>query len=282
MADVDLLIHPADGDTAVAILLAQSYHDAGTSWKHQGFEPVSAERRAILGEHADNPIKVDLHQRICERLPLTPTDLTDVIYPPHAQPGLNTYPRAAALLAHVLAHAAGSMTHRCLRLIQLCDIARLARKMTAADWEDLARLHGSGRRLWWAAPPLILSERHFAGSIPPEMLALLSRDCPRLLRAVAVRRTVSAFSYSYLYIDPVPGLIWARSPGEAVHYLLRRVFPGKAHLAEMQRAVKTGPWSAEPRWHTQSQARRILQWLALRPTRTASLQPVRAALARAQ
>ncbi len=281
MADVDLLIHPADGETAVAVLLALSYCDAGTTWKHQGFEPPGAERRAILGEHADNPIKVDLHQRICERLPLTPTDLTDVIYPPHVQPGLNTYPRAAALLAHVLAHAAGSMTHRCLRLIQLCDIARLARKMTHADWEDFVRLHGRGRRLWWAAPPLILSERYFAGTIPREILALLSRDCPSLLRAVAVRRTAAAVSYSYLYIDPVPGLIWTRSVSEALRYVLRQVFPGEAKLAQMQLAAKTGPWSDEPRWHTQSQARRVLQWLASRPTRTATLQPVRAALARA-
>ncbi len=140
MADIDLLVRPADTDTAVAVLLALSYRDAGTTWKHQGFEPPDAEPHAMFGEHADNPIKIDLHHKIRERLPLAPTDLTDIVFPPHARPGLNGYPRAAALMAHVLAHAAGSMTSRGLRLIQLCDIARLARRMSDADWEELVAL----------------------------------------------------------------------------------------------------------------------------------------------
>ena len=73
MADLDLLVRPADVETAVAVLLALSYRDAGTTWKHQGFDPpAGTEQRADLGEHADNPIKIDLHHRICERLPLTP------------------------------------------------------------------------------------------------------------------------------------------------------------------------------------------------------------------
>jgi Uncharacterised nucleotidyltransferase len=281
MADLDLLVRPADVDTAVAVLLALSYQDAGTTWKHQGFEPPQAERRAVLGEHADNPIKIDLHHRICERLPLTPTDLTDVIYPPHAQPGLNAYPRAAALMAHVLAHAAGSMTHRGLRLIQLCDIARLARSMTDGDWEELMNLHGGEQRLWWTAPPLLLTDRYFSATIPRATLAHLSRGCPWVLRTVAARRTLSQFSYSHLYIDPMPGIIWARSASQAIRYLLRRVFPGKEQLAQMHTAAKTGPLSEEPRWHQQSQARRVLQWLSSRPTRIETLQPVRAALGRA-
>src|SRR6185437_785561 len=171
MADLDLLVQPADLETAVAVLLALSYREAGTTWKHQGFDPPGTEQRADLGEHADNPIKIDLHHRICERLPLTPTDLTDLVFPPHAHPGLNGYPRAAALMAHLLAHAAGTMTHRGVRLIQLCDIARLARRMTEADWEDLTHLHGSDRRLWWAAPPLMLTARYFADVIPHEALS---------------------------------------------------------------------------------------------------------------
>lgn len=281
MADLDLLVHPSDAETAVAVLLALSYRDAGTTWKHQGFEPASAEPRAILGEHADNPIKIDLHDRISERLPLSPTDFTDLVYPPHAQPGLNAYPRAAALLAHLLAHAAGSMTHRGLRLIQLCDIERLARRMTGADWEDLERLHGKDRRLWWAAPPLMLTARHFPRAVPRDLLARLQRDCPWMLRQVVHRRTLADFSYSHLYIDPMPGVIWARSPAQVLRYLGSRVFPTREQRTQMQVVARTGPWSAEPGWHRQSQIRRILQWLSSRPTRTETLQPVRAALSRA-
>ncbi|MGB6486862.1 MAG: nucleotidyltransferase family protein [Steroidobacteraceae bacterium] len=281
MADVDLLVHPADAEIAVAVLLALSYHDAGTTWKHQGFEPPNAERRALLGEHADNPIKVDLHHRISERLPLTPTDLTDIVFPPHAQPGINAYPRAAALMAHVLAHAAGTMTHRGLRLIQLCDIARLARRMSDADWAELVRLHGGNQRLWWAAPPLLLTARYFPGAIPHDALARLERGCPWVLRRAAHRRKLADFSYSHLYVDPIPGIIWSRSPAQALRYVSSRVLPSREQRAQMQTAATTGPLSAEPQWHRQSQTRRILQWLSSRPTRTETLQPVRAALSRA-
>jgi Uncharacterised nucleotidyltransferase len=280
MADLDFLVRPADADTAVAVLLALSYRSAGTTWKHQAFDPPAAERSAMLGEHADNPIKVDLHHRISERLPLSPTDLTDIVFPPHAQPGLNAYPCAAALLAHVLAHAAGAMTHRGLRLIQLCDISRLARSLTVADWKELVRWHGAGRRLWWAAPPLTLTARYFPNSIPDDVLDRLGRGCPWTLRQAVHRRKLADFSYSHLYIDPIPGLIWTRSPAQALRYLGSRILPGGEQRAQMRVVSQSGPWSAEPRWHRQSQVRRILQWLSSRPTRTETLQPVRAALAR--
>ena len=280
MADLDLLTHPADVESAVAVLLALSYHDAGTTWKHQGFDPAAAERHAVLGEHADNPIKIDLHHRIVERLPLPVTDLTDIVYPRHGDPGVNPYPSLAALMTHLLAHTAGCMAHRGLRLIQLCDIARLAARMAGTDWETLAGLHGRARRLWWAAPPLMLTDRYFPGIIPREVLTDVRRDCPWLLRRVAARRTLSAFSYSHLYIDPIPGVIWARSASQALGYVVGRVFPSREQLAQMDVVAKTGPWDAEPRWHQQSQARRILQWLSSRPTRTETLQPIRAALGR--
>jgi hypothetical protein len=278
MADVDLLVRPTDVEAAVAVLLALDYRDAGTTWKHRGFDPADGERRAALGEHADNPIKIDLHHRICERLPLVPTDLTDLVYPPHAETGINGYPRATMLLAHMLAHAAGCMTHRSLRLIQLCDIARLASRLADTDWEEVLRLHAGRRRLWWAAPPLILTARYFPDRIPDGVLPELARGCPWVLRQITRRRTLADFSYSHLYIDPIPGVIWTRSALQAARYVASRVLPSREQRAQMEVAARTGPWAAEPLWHRQSQTRRILQWLTSRPTRTETLQPVRAAL----
>lgn len=280
MADLDLLTHPADAESAMAVLLALSYHDAGTTWKHQGFEPPGAERYSSLGEHADNPIKIDLHYRIAERLPLPVTDLTDIVYPQGGEAGLNPYPSPAALMTHLLAHTAGNMAHRGLRMIQLCDIARLAARMAGPDWEALAGLHGRKRRLWWAAPPLMLADRYFPDRIPREVLAHLERGCPWLLRRITTRRTLAAFSYSHLYIDPIPGVIWAQSATQAIRYVKHRVLPGEEQRQQMEVVARTGPWAAEPRWHTQSQVRRIVQWFTSRPARTETLQPIRAALAR--
>lgn len=280
MADVDLLVQPADRDIAVAVLLALSYRDAGTTWKHHGFEPSGAERRASLGEHADNPIKIDLHVRIAERLPMPAIDLTDLVYRGGGEPGLSNYPSTASLMAHVLAHTAGSMTHRGVRLIQLCDISRLAARMTAADWEELAGFHGREGRLWWAAAPLILTERYFPKTIPGEIIGRLEHGCPWLIRRVARHRTLTDFSYCHLYIDPIPGIVWARSPFQTWRYLLARAFPSREQLEQMELEARTEPWASEPDWYRASQSRRVLRWLSSRPTRTETMQPVRAALAR--
>lgn len=278
MADLDLLVHPDDVETAVAVLLALSYRDAGTTWKHQGFEPASAVRRSPLGEHADNPVKIDLHHRTCERLALTPADVTNLVRPQRNPPGLNPYPSLAALMAHVLVHTAGSMVHRGLRLIQLCDISRLARRMAAPDWEGLLAFNGRTRRLWWAAAPLILTARYFPKAIPEEIIRSLGRDCPWLIRRTSQRRSLTDFSYSHLYIDPIPGIVWARSPLQAARYLLARARPDQTQLAQLDLIAKTGPWASDPTWYELPQSRRIVRWLTSRPTRVETMQPVRAAL----
>lgn len=282
MADLDLLVHPSDLDTAAAVLLAVGYRDAGTTWKHRCFEPACAWKRAPLGEHADNPIKIELHARIAERLPLPVVDLTDLVYRERSQPGLNPYPSRASLMVHVLAHTAGSMANRGLRLIQLCDISRLAARMSRPDWQQLVGFDGRDDRLWWAAAPLILTERYFPGAIPPEVTRELEPRCPRLIRRVARRRTLTHFSYSHLYIDPIPGIVWARSARQMLSYLIARVRPREQQLAQLELTTRTEPWASDPRWYQQSQARRILEWLTSRPTRTEVMQPVRAALGRAR
>jgi hypothetical protein len=281
MADLDLLVHSRDLTEAVAVLLALSYRDAGTTWKHQAFDPPSADRRAALGEHTENPIKIDLHSRIGERLPLAFVNLTDLIYPTRPEPGLNPYPSAAALMLHLLAHTAGNMTNRGLRLVQLCDIARLARRMTVADWDELIGFDGREQRLWWAAAPLTLAARYFPASIPHEPIRRLARGCPWLLRQVSQRRTLAEFSFSHLYTDPIPGIVWTQSPAQMLRYLIARAWPDKELLAQRQVLARTEPWASDA-WCRQSQSRRIIRWLTSRPARIETLHPVRAALARAR
>lgn len=75
--------------------------------------------------------------RVGERLPWRITDITDFIMGPQQRPGLNAYASNAALMMHLLLHAAGSMPTKMLRLVQLHDIALLASRMTGQDWEEL-------------------------------------------------------------------------------------------------------------------------------------------------
>jgi hypothetical protein len=94
-----------------------------------------------LGEHADNYLKVELHARIAEKLPLRITDVTDSVYPRTPHPGLNAYPSNAALMIHLLIHAAGAMASRSLRLLHLHDIALVSSRMAGSDWDELVK-HG--------------------------------------------------------------------------------------------------------------------------------------------
>lgn len=278
MADLDLLVRPTELELAVAALLSLSYRSAGSTWKHHNFDPADAPPPAPLGEHADNPIKIELHSRVAERLPLPTTDITDLVYPSRAAPGINTYPSPASAMLHVLAHCAGSMVHRGLRLIQLCDIARLTRRMTDADWGEFLLFDRPDHRLWWAYAPLTMTRRYFPDSVPPEIVAPLRRGCPWLLRRVVTHRTLSEFSYSHLFIDPLAGVVWTRSPAQLVRYLAARAHPSKEQLAQLDLLSRTGPWASAPGWYAQSHPRRILHWLSSRPTRVETMQTVRAAL----
>lgn len=278
MADLDLLVRPTELELAVAALLSLSYRSAGSTWKHQTFNPADAPPPAPLGEHVDNPIKIELHSRVAELLPLPATDITDLVFPSMAAPGLHAYPSPASAMLHVLAHCAGSMVARGLRLIQLCDIARLARRMTDADWDAFLLFGMPGHRLWWAYAPLTMTRRYFPDSIPAEIVAPLKRSAPWLLRRIATHRTLSEFSYSHLFIDPIPGVVWTRSPAQLARYLAARAYPSKEQRAQFDLLSQTGPWASAPGWYAQSHPRRILQWLFSRPTRVETMQTVRAAL----
>lgn len=280
MADIDLLVSERALELATRLLTALGYRDAGTTWKHRAFEPMGGgSARTALGEHVDNPIKIDLHVRIAERLPLAERDFTELVRPARHDPGLNAYPTRGALMLHVLAHTAGSMVHRGVRLIQLEDIARLSSRMTTADWEALLDAHGRHGRLWWAAAPLLLTGRYRPLAAPADVLARLTRDCPKLLRTVARRRALTDFSYSHARIDPAPGIVWVRSTQELCKYLASRVRPSAEKLAQFELLARTGPWSAASEWYQQSQRRRAWRWLTTRPTRIEAMEPVKAALA---
>lgn len=278
MADIDLLVHGADLDRAIAVLLSLGYRDAGITWSNRNFDPPSANWRAALGEHAENPLKIDLHTRIAERLPLPETDITDLVYPRAAAPGVNPYPSLASLMVHLLTHTAGSMAHRGLRLVQLCDIARLATRMTGADWDALLGFDMPHHRLWWSFAPLTVVKRYFPESLQVEIIIRLQRGCPRLLRRVSRLKTLSEFSYSHPFVDPLAGFAWVRSPRQLLQYLAARALPSKEHLAEMKAVSKTEPWASEPQWYLQSHISRVIKCLKCRPTRIETMQPIRAAL----
>src|SRR5258708_38778288 len=69
MADVDLLVRPADAPRTAKMLESLGYAESFTTWKERAFTCGDEQEPAILGEHSTTGIKIELHERIGERLP---------------------------------------------------------------------------------------------------------------------------------------------------------------------------------------------------------------------
>jgi len=279
MADVDLLVQPQDAARTVRLIESLRYKEHRTNWKERAFSPLERHSAGPLGEHSNNDISIELHERICERLPLHLTDITRIVSPRSPESGVNGYPSRAALMIHLLLRVAGEMTMQSVRLVQLHDLALVGRRMTAADWDELLEWRSSGRGLWWALPPLKLTLRYYTLSVPARALRALESDCPWVLRRNVLRLTLSDVSFSHLCIDAFPGIEWTRSIREMLSYAASRIRPSAEHLAERAADAVCHDWAADNQWAALSQARRIARWLVSRQARPATMHVLRAALA---
>jgi Uncharacterised nucleotidyltransferase len=281
MADVDLLARDDDVQGTVRVLEACGFESTFTTWRNQFFESRSGGKSiaASLGENVDNPIKVELHTSIRERLPISEADITRFIFPhaPHA--GLNPYRSAASLMMHLLLHAAGNMRAHALRLIQLHDIARLAQRFGSSDWEELLTARPDGRSLWWAVPPLMLIARYYPAAIPGFVIAGLREDCPWLLARFARRQRLADVSWSDIRVHALPGIEWSRTPQEALRFAVSRIWPSRDDRFELRHFAAHHPGASEIPWYGISQGARIFRWVFSRPPRVQTLLSVRAALA---
>jgi hypothetical protein len=281
MADVDLLVHPRDAARAARLIESWGFRESRTSFKERAFAPLESHSAGALGEHSNNDITIELHERICERLPLNLNDIADAVFPREPQLGLNGYPSRAALMTHLLLHTAGEMTMKSVRLIQLHDLALVGRQMTESDWDELLQWYSSGLRLWWALPPLRLTLRYYALSVPTRALKALESECPWVLRRNARRRILSDVSFSHLWVDAFPGIEWSRSIREMLSYAASRIRRSAEQLAARAGSAVTQDWAADSQWSTLSQGRRIARWLTSRPIRPMTMHVLRATLAEA-
>jgi putative nucleotidyltransferase-like protein len=284
MADVDLLVRPADVERSSALLASLGFRQSGETWKERIFTPIDEQAPAAFGEHSNNSLKIELHERICERLPWCLTDASEFIFPSVPRAGLNAYSSNGSLMRHLLLHAAGSMAFQCLRILQLHDIALLSTRMSVADWEEItsasSRSAGSrGARMWWAFPPLELVSRYYPSRVPSRILEALREDCSYFLRVLAARKSLVDVSYSYLWVNAFPGIEWSQSISEFLAYAANRVRPNDRHMAQRKYVAATQAWAQQGNWSRMSQGRRIVRWLASRQTRPTIMHAISAAFA---
>ena len=158
----------------------------------------------------------------------------------------------AALMAHLLLHAASGFVFRELRLIQLHDVARLAPRLTQEDWQRILTWNP-----WWAFPSLVLAE-HYYGAIAPRIVMVRARECcPAILRRISSQQVLSDVSLSRLWVDAFPGLEWARSAREAASYIAHRVAPSTQLRSDRRRQLESEPGLSERDRARLTQRRRI-------------------------
>jgi len=278
MADVDLLVKATDKERTTRLLESLGFHEYFSSHRHSTFKRHDHAVNWALGEHADNGLKIELHEHIREALPLDTADVTEWIFPTPRRPGLNPYRSRAALMRHLLLHAAGSMANRALRLLQLHDLALLSARMTDRDWDEVLRQTTIDHGNRWALPPLHLLTRYYRGAVPGRVLTALTAECPRVVRGIVLRRTLSDVSFSRLRIDAFPGIEWSRSISEMARFVVNRVRPNGEALAIREHTAQTQLAASVTRWHHLSQSRRVLQWLISNPPRAFTMIAVRMAL----
>ena len=284
MADVDLLVAQCDSGRMTQLLLSLGYLDTSVTWKHRVFEPLehaiaaAPKAAASFGEHADGPIKIELHSRIAERLPLNTVDVSETVFPLAPHPGLNGYPSTMALFTHLLLHAAGAMVLRSMRLLQLHDLALLSARMQTDDWQQLLAQRRHSGALWWALPPSELLARYYPGSVPTGVLASLRSDCPRRIRAMSRRQTISDVSFAALRVEAFPGIAWSTSTAEKLRYVFNRVLPRRALVDARVADATQQAWAADNSWTQMSHARRILTWSFGHTPRPQPMHAVRCAL----
>jgi hypothetical protein len=277
MSDIDLLAQERDLERTARVLGRLGFRRTLVTARHQVFEPPQRHAPARLGEHTANDIKFELHGRIREPLPVDPVDITDSVFPREPHPGLNDYPSSAALMTHLLLHAAGLMTFRSVRLLHLHDISLVAAHMKAGDWSEVLGTSSDARSpAWWAYPVLQLAARYYS-CIPLRVLDEAKRCCPRALAHAYKPRTLSDVSYTHPWIYAFPGMDWAGSPGAKLRYALRRIRPDPEEMATRAALLQSEPRNVQSSWARLSQFRRILRWLTSRPERVETASAVRAA-----
>jgi hypothetical protein len=278
MADLDFLLDEPDLAAATRLLEAQGFHIELSYWKNLIFKP-HGKVFGGLGEHCDHPIKIELHWRIRERLPLEMTDISELIFPASSRPGINSYPSRAALLMHLVLHAAGAMANREMRLLHLHDLALVCGTMREQDWEEVLRQgQPPGQGPWWFLPPLQVARRYYPDIVPGPVLSRLQGGCPARLSRIAARRSLTDFSLSSVWIHAFPGIEWSRSVAESIRYMLGRVRPN-AEARAIRNDTASAPWASDNRWSGLSQKARIVRWMTSRPTRPATMYVMRATLA---
>jgi hypothetical protein len=220
MADLDLLIQAGDLPRADETLGALGYLAENHSAKPNFVRPENRYVVCFDADHPDNPRRIEIHTRLQDEFRSSTIDWTDRAWHKSSTGAAGTAPREiapAVLFAHLLSHTSRDMMTCRVRLIQLYDIALVARRLTRdAGWSDFD-VPEDAATMRFLYPALAVTRRYFACDIPDAFFLRVARATPPRLRAWCDGQTlwdVSWLGGNHLGVLKTLAL-WALSSREA-------------------------------------------------------------------
>ena len=196
MADIDLLIDLTDEKEEERILTSLGYHllsDTSINKTYISDDSISS----IVGEHPDNPIKIELHTRVFCKTNQEQYDFTELMWQNSSRGFLKLNsiktPSKAMLLLHVLLHASCHQYEGTLRAIQLHDIFIISRIFDDYDWlafEEQVDTLGCGKMIYL---PLFLCAVYFEISVPESTMNMINVKTPTRLKRLKNSYSLSEF-----------------------------------------------------------------------------------------
>jgi len=249
MADLDLLIRPADFESATRLLAQLGYERDVTHWKHTEF--VKPNNRRVVSktcEHPDNPRTLEIHRYCRETFGGPTVDLTELMWANASegellgQPAI--LPGPEALWLHLLVHATYHLWQGKGRLIHLVDLALLTPHLRSSQ----SLLNAIDAR--YSYPALALLVRYFPAAIDDTLPATQrARVSPKFRQWVD---SLDLVNTSYLNPNP-PGLYLLKAlkfsqgrPREVLQALRFALLPGPEEIAldHPRLAQSKVPWLA--------------------------------------
>lgn len=174
MADLDLLIRPADLEPISQLLAQIGYVPQVTHWKHTEFSrPDNRQVVDATCEHPDNPRKLEIHCYCRESFGGLTVELTDAMWESATsgrlldQPAI--LPTPTALVGQLLIHATYHLWQGRGRLIQLLDLVMLESKRRS----DLTTLNAwlNHYEARFSYPALLMWHKYFPSTVNQSLVA---------------------------------------------------------------------------------------------------------------
>ena len=199
MSDLDLLLPPAQLETATNLLAQLGYAPECRNWKHITLiKPDNRQVASYDSEHPDNPRQVELHGYCQEMFAGPKVDLTAGMWANSTQGTLLGQPvwlpHPNWLWLHLLLHTSGNIWGNRLRLMNLLDLVWLRPHLTFKDEIGMMKAEGVEARFVYLGAELL--HRVFPEAFPAEWHAVLAEQTSRRLREWA--ESLDLFTASFL------------------------------------------------------------------------------------